>query len=57
MIDTINDVAAEAVQEEPDGEAIDQQRLAEQLVARTREKGWSWSARVYAASVSKETVS
>jgi hypothetical protein len=56
MTDTINDVAAE-VQQEPDGEPIDQQRLAEQLVARTREKGWSWSARVRGVSVSKETVS
>jgi hypothetical protein len=39
------------------GEAIDRQRLAEQLVALTREKGRSRSARVYGASVSKETVS
>jgi hypothetical protein len=54
-IDTINDVAVEAVQQQ-DGEVIDQQRLAEQLVALTREKGWRWSARVFGASVPKETV-
>jgi putative transposase len=40
MTDTINDVAAEpAAQEEPAAPAIDEQSVAEQLVAQAREKG------------------
>jgi type III secretion system FlhB-like substrate exporter len=40
MTDTINDVAAEAAaQEEPAVLAIDEQGVAEQLVAQAREKG------------------
>ena len=40
MTDTINDVAAEpAAQEVPAAPAIDEQSVAEQLVAQAREKG------------------
>jgi putative transposase len=40
MTDTIDDVAAEAAsQEEPAPPAIDEQGVAEQLVAQAREKG------------------
>ena len=40
MTDTIDDVAAEAaVQEEPAPPAVDEQGVAEQLVAQAREKG------------------
>jgi putative transposase len=40
MTDTINDVTAEAAgQEEPAAPAIDEQSVAEQLVAQAREKG------------------
>src|SRR4029453_3912110 len=40
MTDTINDVAAETgAQDEPAGAAIDEQGVAEQLVAQAREKG------------------
>jgi hypothetical protein len=39
MTDTINDVAAEAAKEEPAVPALDEQGVAEQLVAQAREKG------------------
>ena len=39
MTDTINDVAAEAAKEEPAEPAIDEQSVAEQLVAQAREEG------------------
>ena len=39
MTDTIDDVAAEAAQEEPAVPALDEQGVAEQLVAQAREKG------------------
>ena len=39
MTDTIDDVAAEAAQEEPAAPALDEQGVAEQLVAQAREKG------------------
>jgi hypothetical protein len=39
MTDTIDDVAADPVEQEPAGPAIDEQGVAEQLVAQAREKG------------------
>ena len=39
MTDTIDDVAAEAAGQEPVGPALDEQSVAEQLVAQAREKG------------------
>ena len=39
MTDTINDVAAEAAKEELAVPALDEQGVAEQLVAQAREKG------------------
>jgi putative transposase len=39
MTDTIDDVAAEAAGQEPVEPAIDEQGVAEQLVAQGREKG------------------
>jgi type III secretion system FlhB-like substrate exporter len=39
MTDTINDVAEAAAQEEPAAPALDEQGVAEQLVAQAREKG------------------
>ena len=39
MTDTIDDVAAEPVEQGPAGPAIDEQGVAEQLVAQAREKG------------------
>jgi putative transposase len=39
MTDTIDDVAAEAAGQEPVEPALDEQSVAEQLVAQAREKG------------------
>ena len=39
MTDTIDDVAAEAAEQEPVEPAFDEQGVAEQLVAQAREKG------------------
>jgi putative transposase len=39
MTDTINDVAVEAAKKEPAEPALDEQSVAEQLVAQAREKG------------------
>jgi hypothetical protein len=39
MTDTIDDVPAAPVEQEPAGPAIDEQGVAEQLVAQAREKG------------------
>jgi putative transposase len=39
MTDTINDVAADPGEQEPAVPAIDEQGIAEQLVAQAREKG------------------
>ena len=39
MTDTINDVAAEPLEQEPALPALDEQRVAEQLVAQARKKG------------------
>src|SRR3954462_7855201 len=39
MTDTIDDMAAEAAGKEPEEPAVDEQGLAEQLVAQAREKG------------------
>ena len=44
MTDTIDDVAAKKKQE-PAEPVLDEQSVAEQLVAQARARGWSWSAR------------
>ena len=51
MTDTIDDVAAHAGRQEPVEPAIDEQSVAEQLVARLGRRALSWSARMgYSAS-------
>ena len=45
MTDTIDDVAAEARRQEPVEPAIDEQGVAEQLVARLERRALSWLAR------------
>jgi hypothetical protein len=45
MTDTIEDVAAEAAGQEPVEPAIDEQSVAEQLVAQAGRRVPSWSAR------------
>jgi hypothetical protein len=45
MTDTINDVAEAAAQEEPAAPALDEQGVAEQLVAQAGKRASSWSAR------------